>query len=123
MDDDAGVRRVGERMLTTLGLDVTAVENGAAAISEYQRAVVERRPYLVVVLDLTVPGGMGGRRALEELRRIDPNVTAVVSSGYSHDSVMSQHLEFGFRGAVHKPYRLDELRRGIEAALAHRDGT
>jgi DNA-binding NarL/FixJ family response regulator len=62
-------------------------------------------------MDLTVPGGMGGREAMEHLRRLDPSVCAIVSSGYSRDPVMSNHQAHGFRGILPKPYGLDQLRK------------
>jgi DNA-binding NarL/FixJ family response regulator len=71
-------------------------------------------------MDLTVPGGMGGREAIRQLLAIDPDARAIVSSGYSDDTVLAEHRTFGFRGVVRKPYRLRELSEVVAAVL--RDG-
>ena len=75
------------------------------------------RKYEIVLMDLTVPGGMGGREAMEHLRRLDPEVCAIVSSGYSRDPVMSNHQAHGFRGILPKPYGLEQLRKVLRDVL------
>jgi DNA-binding NarL/FixJ family response regulator len=69
------------------------------------------------VLDLTVPGGMGGREAIEQLRQIDPGVRAIVSSGYSSDPVLANYRAYGFRGVVAKPYKVDDFARVMREVL------
>ena len=77
----------------------------------------EGRPYAIVFLDLTVPGGMGGRMALEQLSKLDPAVRAIVASGYSNDMVLSNYQAYGFRGMVSKPYEIADLAHSIESVL------
>lgn len=117
MDDDEIVRRVARNILSSLGLEVEVVNDGEAAIHRYQQAKMEDKPFDVVILDLTVPGGMGGKETLQKLKEIDPAVKAIVSSGYSTDPVMSNYKDYGFIDVVPKPYRLRELREALIKAL------
>jgi signal transduction histidine kinase/CheY-like chemotaxis protein/uncharacterized protein YdeI (BOF family) len=109
MDDEEPIRLAAKGLFARLDHDVTVVGDGAEAVREYRAAQRSGRPYDVVVLDLTVPGGMGGRAAMEELRAIDPEVRAIVSSGYSSDPVMANYEEFGFAAVVAKPYDIKAL--------------
>ena len=109
MDDEEVVREVATRMLTHAGYEVIAVEDGAGAVDAYRRSLEGDEKIAAVILDLTVPGGMGGREAVEEILALDPAATVVVSSGYSNDPVIARYREHGFKGAVVKPYRLDEV--------------
>ena len=118
MDDDAAVRNVGRTMLTRLGYEVTTAADGREAVERFDDARRAGRPPDVVVLDLTVPGGMGGEEALRALRAIDPGVRAVVTSGYSNDPVMSRYREHGFDAIVAKPYTAGELAAAVAEAVA-----
>jgi PAS domain S-box-containing protein len=109
MDDDRGVRDVMVEMLTHLGYHVRFAGDGLEAIEQYQEATREGRPFDVVIADLTVPDGMGGKELIRELQRIDPGVRAIISSGYSNDSVLRDFKEHGFQGCVVKPYKIEEL--------------
>ncbi|HEX2101754.1 MAG TPA: ATP-binding protein, partial [Candidatus Synoicihabitans sp.] len=117
MDDEESIRRMATALLERLGLSVTVVDDGRALLHEYRNAQQIGRPYDVVLMDLTVPGGMGGREAMEALRRIDPEVKAVVSSGYSSDPVLANYRAHGFRGRVAKPYRATDLARTLQEVL------
>ena len=117
MDDEDMILQVGCVMLRRIGYEVTAVKDGEAAVREYTRARQEGRPYALVILDLTVPGGMGGRQAMEQLLKLDPAVRAIVSSGYSNDLVLSNYQAHGFRGMVSKPYEIADLAHAIERVL------
>jgi len=118
MDDDDEVRGVAARMAAALGYEVVAVPDGAVAVENYMRAARENEPFDLVLLDLTVAGGMGGLEALDRLRAFDPDVLAVVMSGYSEDPVLADHRLHGFRGAVAKPFRVAELGTVLSRALA-----
>ncbi|MCA9422586.1 MAG: response regulator, partial [Nitrospira sp.] len=109
MDDDDSVRLLLEEMLGHLGYQVESVPDGGDAISRYQQAKAEHQEYSAVILDLTVPGGLGGKDTLEKLRQIDPEVRAIVASGYSNDPLLSRYTAFGFLGMVAKPFQLSEL--------------
>jgi PAS domain S-box-containing protein len=118
MDDEEGIREMAGMLLKRLGLEPTTVADGAAAVREYEAARAAGRPYDVVMVDLTVPGGMGGLQAMRELLKLDPQVRAIVSSGYSSDPVLANHRVHGFRGVVPKPFRVGDLADTLRAVLA-----
>lgn len=118
MDDEEIVRTVAGELVRSLGYEADVAEHGEAAIGKYRQAQDAGRPYDVVVLDLTVRGGMGGMEAFRRLREIDPGVQAVVSSGYSDDDVIAAYQEHGFCASLRKPYDLDELDRILSAVLS-----
>ncbi len=109
MDDDEAIRQVTEKILMELGYEVCCASDGAETIALYQDAARSGRPFDAVIMDLTIPGGMGGKEAIQELLSIDPQVTAIVSSGYSNDPIMSDFKKFGFRGVATKPYSIEKL--------------
>ena len=109
MDDEASVRQVGASLLQALGYAVETVADGDEALRAYEAARKAGAPFDIVMLDLTVVRGMGGRECIERLRALDPAVKAVVSSGYSNDPVMADYAAFGFAGVVPKPYEVGEL--------------
>lgn len=109
MDDEELVIDVVSMMLEELGCTVKTCGDGSAAIDHYRMALELGAPYDVVILDLTVPGGMGGLEAARRIREIDPRAVLIVSSGYSRDSVASDYRSHGFSGAVMKPYSLETL--------------
>ena len=121
MDDDDLVRRGAGRMLEVIGYEVESVEEGAQAVEAYRRAAEAGRAFDVVVLDLTVPGGMGGLECIAKLLEIDPGVLAIVSSGYSEDPIMAQFRDHGFHGVVPKPYTMEELSDALRRALGEPD--
>ncbi|MFP4054984.1 MAG: response regulator [Phycisphaerae bacterium] len=118
MDDEEAILRVTGKLLGYLGYDVELAREGAEAVEAYHQAREAGRPFDLVILDLTVHGGMGGQEALQRLRQIDPGVRAIVSSGYRTDPVVSDYESHGFSGAASKPYQLDDLRRAIDEAMA-----
>ena len=95
---------------------VTCID-GAEAIEKYQDARDSDNPFQAVILDLTVPGGMGGRKTLEHLKEMEPGVTAIVSSGYADDQVITDYRDYGFKGAITKPYRIDALKAVLHEVL------
>jgi len=109
MDDEELVVDVASLMLEELGCAVDTCGDGSAAVDLYRTALERGAPYDVVILDLTVPGGMGGLEAARLIREIDPRAVLIVSSGYSRDSVASDYRSHGFTGAVMKPYSLEIL--------------
>ncbi len=109
MDDEPSIRQMAPELLHRLGFETEVVSDGREAIERYGRALREGRRFDVVILDLTVPAGMGGLDALQLLRELDPTVQVLVSSGYAEDPVLLNFRQHGFRGTVTKPYCLTEL--------------
>ena len=118
MDDDEQVRTIAAAMLSHLGCRVLLAEDGEQALAIYRAQVESGQPVGAVIMDLTIPGGMGGKEAVRELLMIDPTARVIVSSGYSTDPVMAHYSEHGFCGAIVKPYQLQELASALEAAVA-----
>ncbi len=118
MDDEDSIREVAREILSSLGYQVELAKDGAEAVSLYRSAKESLYPFDAVVLDLTVPGGMGGAEALERLLEIDPEIKAVVSSGYSNDPIMADYAKYGFRGVVAKPYAPRELGAALRAVIS-----
>lgn len=117
MDDEEFIRNLASSILRRQRCRVTAVADGAAALHEYKRAREAGQPYDLVILDLTIPGGMGGRQTMEELLKLDPDVKAIVSSGYSNDQVLAQYQAHGFRGMISKPYDVADFADTVERVL------
>lgn len=111
MDDEEIIRHVGGKMLYNLGYEVDTAASGEQAIELFKQAARKGRPYDVVILDLTVPGGMGGREAVAGILAVDAQARVVVSSGYSSDPVLADFTRYGFRDVIAKPYRIEELGR------------
>lgn len=120
MDDEEDVRRVLGYMLDHLGYKAEFASNGAEAVQLYVNRKKQGHPFDAVIMDLTVPGGMGGIEAVRRLRQIDPDLRAIVSSGYSSESSFSDYREHGFDDSVAKPYRIGELEAALSRVLTRR---
>jgi len=118
MDDDEIVRQVGVQMLTLLGYDAIESCDGDEALQKYQEALQSDSSFDVVILDLTIPGKMGGKETITKLLEIDPTVKAIVSSGYSNDPIMAEFQKYGFSGVVPKPYSLEKLGSTVYSLIA-----
>ncbi len=114
MDDEQSVRMTLGRMLEKLGFKVDKTENGEQAVKYYKTNLQEGNPYHLIILDITVPNGLGGKETLQILRNIDPEVKAIVSSGYSNNPVMSHASDYGFQEVLLKPYTMSKLKGCIE---------
>ena len=113
LEDEDTVRKVAGQMLTYLGYEVEFAKEGIKAIELYKKAKDSKRPFDVVIMDITIPGGMGGEEAVWKLREIDPEVKAIVSSGYSNSPVMTEYEWFGFNEVIAKPYEINDLSETI----------
>jgi PAS domain S-box-containing protein len=117
MDDEEVIRKLLHDELTDVGYEVELTADGAEAIEQYQKAKESRQPFDAVILDLTVPGGMGGKDVIRKLLEIDPDVKAIVSSGYSTDSIMSNFRDYGLSAVVAKPYKMEQLEETLRSLL------
>src|SRR5256886_5828934 len=109
VDDEDAIRDLVEFTLTRLGYQVSQAATALQGIELYQEKLRAGKRFDLVILDLTLPGGIGGKEALNKLIEIDPTVNAIVSSGYATDATMSRYQDFGFRGVIAKPYEAAEL--------------
>ena len=122
MDDDENVRNIAGKLISLLGYEVVLAKTGNEAVDLFGLARNSGEPFDAVILDLTVRGGMGGKEAFERLQSTDP-VNAIISSGYADDPVISNYLEYGFKGAMTKPYRIEELKEMLESVLGSGKGS
>lgn len=122
MDDEPGIRRIVEILLKRIGLDPTMTTNGEECLLAYKKAQADGTPFDLVILDLLIVGGMGGKETIAELRKLDPKVRAIVSSGYSDDPILAHPADYGFCAVVPKPYEIstlsDTLRRVLQQPAA-----
>jgi two-component system cell cycle sensor histidine kinase/response regulator CckA len=117
MDDEAAIRELTSQLLGSLGYEVTAVGDGMEAVRLYERALRRGEQYQAVILDATIRGGMGGLATIERLRSMDPKVNAIICSGYSDEAALAEFLQYGFRGALPKPFTRSELADAVQRAL------
>ena len=118
MDDETDIRNLVGDVLTHFGHNVEFASDGTAAIELYRSAMDSEKPFDAVIMDLTIPGGVGGKEAIKELIEIDPEVRAIVSSGYSNDPIMADFKSYGFKGVVAKPYEIRELVETLNHVIA-----
>jgi PAS domain S-box-containing protein len=123
MDDEEMVLQTLNKMLTHLGYEVCLAKDGSEAIELFTQAQESDQGFDVVILDLTVPGGMGGKEALKNLLKLDPQVKAIVSSGYSEDQVMAEFAQYGFSSVIAKPYRISDLSKVLNRVLTGNGGS
>ena len=117
MDDEEIVREVAGEIFQHLGFETDFAIDGYEAIEKYSQAMKNGSPYAVVIMDLTVPGGMGGGEAIKKLLEMDPQAKAIVSSGYSNNPIMANFSKFGFKGVISKPFRIDEVKKTLGIVL------
>ncbi len=117
MDDEDNIRELVKDILENIGYEVIEASDGQEAIELFKKEHGNGRNIDLVILDLTVPGGLGGKKTIKELRKLEPNIRAIVSSGYSTDPIMARYQEYGFDGVVAKPYQANELILTIQQVL------
>jgi PAS domain S-box-containing protein len=111
MDDEEMIRDIASLMLTHLGYEVTTCEGGEEAVELYKNSIESGTPFLAVIMDLTIPGGIGGKEAAKQILSAFPDACLIVSSGYSNDPIMSSYREYGFSGTIAKPYNIHEVQQ------------
>ncbi len=114
MDDDAMILAMSSKVLSRIGYEAVTAKNGEQAIQQYKNALNSGDPISCVILDLEVKQGMGGAQTITALKKLDPNVKAVIASGYSSDKIMENCEEFGFALAIAKPYSMDTLKNALQ---------
>jgi len=114
MDDEEFVREICGEILMAMGHTVDYAADGQEALEKYQQSMGEQQPFDLVIMDLTIPGGMGGKETISKLLKIDPQAKAIVSSGYSHDDVMANYQDYGFHGVAAKPYLFSDLNKILQ---------
>jgi CheY-like chemotaxis protein len=118
MDDEQFVQDIAKQMLVRLGHEVLQAEDGEEAIEIFKEHRKSGQPVDVIIMDLTIPGGMGGKDAVQEILKIDPEAKVIVSSGYSNDPVMADYRKYGFKAAIAKPFLLAELKEVLTDVLS-----
>lgn len=114
MDDEEIIQEVLSNMLEFLGYDVEIANDGVQAIERYEQAAQSGKSFDAVIMDLTIPNGVGGKEAIQDLLELDSEVRAIVSSGYSNDPVVMNYTEYGFKGAISKPFKIEELKKVLQ---------
>jgi len=117
MDDEEFVRQIATELLQHLGYTVVTAKEGKEALELYKKGLESGKPFTAVIMDLTIPGGMGGKKAIHELKKIDPNAKTIVSSGYANDMILAKFKEYGFDGMVPKPYKVEELSQTLHQVI------
>jgi CheY-like chemotaxis protein len=121
MDDKEMICDLLSELLAALGYNVECVRAGTEAVAVYQRARVVGQPFAAVILDHTIPGGMGRRETIARLRAPDPQINAILSSGYANDPMLADFTSCGFRGVVAKPYTVENLQEALHRVLQSGD--
>lgn len=117
LDDDNSARDTILRMLRSLGHDAVGVESGEECVALYKSALAGHHPFDALLMDLAIPGGMGGREAIKHIRALHADARAIVVSGYSDDPVLSDPESYGFRGRIRKPFRMHHIRKELDRVL------
>ena len=117
MDDEEIIREVAAEILEHLGYSVVVCCDGSEAIELYRQAIATKEPFAAVIMDLTIPGGMGGKEAAARILEIDPDAVLIVSSGYSSDPVIANFRQYGFSGVVPKPFDAEGLARELKRLI------
>jgi PAS domain S-box-containing protein len=121
MEDEESIQKTVKKILSQIGYEVEVVKDGAEAIDEYIKAKESKRPFDIIMMDLTIRGGIGGKETIKKLLEIDPHVKAIVSSGYFNDPIMAEYKKYGFKGVITKPYEIDELSELLFKVIEEKD--
>ncbi len=122
IDDEEMIRNIAKQMLQQLAYEHEVVKDGAETIELYRKAKESGEPFDAVIVDLTVKGGWEGKNAVKTLLAIDPQAKAIVSSGYSDDPAITDFMEYGFVGALPKPYTMKDLSDALNKVMMEKSG-
>ena len=120
MDDNEEIQLMMSKMLSLMGFEVDVVSDGVDAITRYGNAFKNNDPYELVILDLTIPGGLGGKETIKKILENDPDCKAIVASGYSNDPILSDYQSYGFKGRILKPFTMQQLKETISDVLLNK---
>ena len=120
MDDEEAILDMASALLSHFGYRSSVARDGDEAIALYKEAAARNNPFAVIIMDLTIPGGLGGKETISRLHEIDPFVKAVVSSGYSTDPIVANFRQYGFAGILTKPYTATEMSEIIKKVLSEK---
>lgn len=109
MDDDEVVGGLAKEILEALGYEALVVDSGEQAVETYRTFREQGTPFDAVIMDLTIPGGMGGKETIKRLKEFDPYVKAIVCSGYCNDPIMADYESYGFCEVLAKPFSIHEM--------------
>ncbi len=119
MDDEEKILNLVSDILLSLGLSVSTVSDGQQAIEKYKQALDNAEPFDAVLMDLTIPGGIGGKEAIKEILKIDPEAKCLITSGHAGDTVMTNYDQYGFKGIIKKPFRIKHIQDSIKQILVN----
>ena len=117
MEDEEMIRDMVQTMLTSIGYYTVCICNGDELLSTYKDAADAKEPFDAVIMDLTIPGGMGGKEAIKKLLELDPEAKSIVYSGYSNDPILANYSRYGYKGVIHKPFVIDEINDVLKDVL------
>ena len=117
LEDEPLIRQLMSATLKSIGCEVDQTIDGADTIARYADAMEKGSPYQLLIMDLSIPNGMGGLQAMDQILQKDPQARAIVSSGYCDDPVLSRYLDYGFRAVLPKPYQPQDLQQMVETML------
>mgnify|MGYP003803482501 CR=1 FL=1 len=120
MDDEEAILDMASSLLSHFGYRTSVARDGEEAIALYKEAAARNDPFAVIIMDLTIPGGLGGKETIARLHEVDPFVKAVVSSGYSTDPIVANFRQYGFAGILTKPYTAKEMSEIIKKVLSEK---
>jgi CheY-like chemotaxis protein len=118
MEDEDTIQKSVTKLLRHLGYEIETAKDGEEAIELYKKAEKSAKPFDLVMMDLTIRGGMGGEETIKKLLEINPDVKAIVSSGYSDARIMSDYKKYGFKAVIAKPFTLAELSSAVKTVIS-----
>jgi CheY-like chemotaxis protein len=117
MEDEEIIRDVTGEMLSHYGYEVAFARDGTEAVALYSQAQTSGTPFDAIIMDLTIPGGMGGKETVKKILEIDPHAKAIVASGYANDPIVVEFRQYGFCDRIVKPYKSEELHETLHRLI------